>query len=142
LFPVVLSISGKTNVKPLLQFGSALAIALLLTSSAPAEDGWKIPLWNPLSSSKSTGPGPVTQAAKAVASGTKKAWNTTVDVVTLKPVRQQFAPKQKSQFALGFKPDPRKKQASSSSWLGSLFQPKQPRNPQSMEEFFSLERPK
>jgi hypothetical protein len=106
---------------------------------AAAEEGWKIPLWRPFASS-SPGKSQNTVAG-AVASGTKKAWNTTVDVVTLKPVRQTFAPKPKSGVQLGFKPDPRKKKPTSSSWLGGWFQPKQPKNPQTVEEFFSLERP-
>lgn len=120
-----------------------MAIVLLWAASAAADDGWKIPLWNPFSSSKGAGSSTVTHAARAVTSGTKKVWNSTVDVVTLKPVRQQFAPKPTNPFALGFKPDPRKKQqASSSGWFGSLFKPAQPQKVRTVDEFFSLERPK
>lgn len=80
----------------------------------------------------------------STAAGTKKVWNTTVDVVTLKPVRNYFAPKKpKSDLGLGFKPDPRKKQASSSSPFGTWFQPKKTTAPpQTVGEFLSLERPR
>jgi hypothetical protein len=84
------------------------------------------------------------QAASNTAAGTKKAWNTTVDVVTLKPVRNYFAPKKpKSDLGLGFKPDPRKKQAASPGLFGSWFQPKpKSTTPQTVGEFLSLERPR
>lgn len=79
----------------------------------------------------------------STAAGTKRAWNTTVDVVTLKPVRNYFSPKKPtSNLGLGFKPDPRKKQQSS-GLLGSWFQSKpEPGPPQTVGEFLSLERPR
>jgi hypothetical protein len=138
-------------VKTLLRCGSTVAIVVLLTAaSSPAEEGWKLPLWKPFGSAGKpavrnaggTGSSVLGQAASAVSTGSKKAWNTTVDVVTLKPVRQHFAPKPKSNLGLGFKPDPRKKPASSSGWLGSWFKPKPKQGPQTVEEFFSMERPK
>jgi hypothetical protein len=78
------------------------------------------------------------------ASGTKKVLNTTVDVVTLKPVRDHFAPKKsKSDLGLGFKPDPRKKQPTSSGLFGSWFQSKKSSgSPQTVGEFLSLDRPR
>jgi hypothetical protein len=78
------------------------------------------------------------------ASGTKRALNTTVNVVTLKPVRDYFAPKKpKSNLGLGFKPDPRKAQPQSSSLFGSWFKPKpKSTTPQTVGEFLSMDRPK
>lgn len=78
------------------------------------------------------------------ASETKRAWNTTVDVVTLKPVRNYFAPKKPaSNLGLGFKPDPRKQAKPSSGLFGSWFQSKpKSSTPQTVGEFLSMERPR
>lgn len=86
-------------------------------------------------------------AWSATASATKKGWNTTVDVVTLKPIRKSFSKKSssKSELRLGAHPDSRKSaQKPSPSLLGSLFAPKaaEPKHQPSIEGFFAQDRPR
>lgn len=150
----------------LLRYGSAIVPAVCFGlffagTKAAAEDGWKLPLWRPFASKPdapsmnvtrrstsapfhSTGSTQSSTTSKlwsGMASGTKRAWNTTVDVVTLKPIRRSFSKPAPSGPQLGFKPDPRKKKQESQGVLGSLFAPKKPREPSTVDEFFSQERP-
>ncbi len=73
--------------------------------------------------------------------GTKKAWNTTVDVVTLKPLR---TPKpQPPHSHLGLHRDPRHVEPKP-GLLSSMFRSSttEQREPRTVEEFFSQDRPR
>lgn len=127
-------------------------IAVMLFSTTVCAEGWK--LW-PTSLPKPPDLGvsaAVRQtvdfsasASKRVVSTsakvTKKAWNTTVDVVTLKPLRAAAPAKKKSQFKLGLHPDPQKvKNAPQTGPLGTLFAPKATVAPRTASSFFAQER--
>jgi len=128
-----------------------VALPLCWAAAASAADGWKLPLWNPFASSSRpakpayaapSSSGSLARGWSTVTTGTKKALNTTVDVVTLKPVRRQFDSKPENPMRLGFKPDPRKKSTQSGGWWNSLFKPVEPKRSETVEDFFSLERPR
>jgi hypothetical protein len=104
---------------------TAVAAVLVAANSVSAEESWMSGAWS------------------SMASGSKKAWNTTVDVVTLKPVRRSFGKKpQHNEVRLGFKADPRKSKKPSPGLLGSWFGPKPQADPSTLEEFFAQERPR
>lgn len=135
------------------------ALMLVVTVSA-ADDGFRLPLWGrssakpiPLESadggtdaatlhktSQSSTWG-MSNAWSKMATGTKRCWNTTFDVVTLKPLRRGFASKPEPELELGLKPDPRRKKTEPSSGIASWFRPRQPQQPKTIEEFFNQERP-
>jgi len=128
-----------------------VALPLSWAAAASAADGWHIPVWNPFAATgrpakpgyaAPNSSGSLARGWSTVTSGTKKALNTTVDVVTLKPVRRQFAPKREDPYRLGFKPDPRTKSAQSDGWWDSLFKPVNPNRSETVDDFFSLERPR
>jgi len=128
-------------------------LAVLALSSVARGDGWKFwksstpaqrpdgtvggaphmsgaPLSTP-SSSWSVG-----KTWSSVQSGTKKAWNKTVDVVTLKPLR---TPKPQNDFKLGMHPDPRR-EPEQKSWFSNPFGSKESAQPRTTDEFFSQPR--
>jgi hypothetical protein len=131
----------------------AILLAVLVASSAAARgDGWKF--WaktKPTQRADGTvggaphmsGAPPSTSTSwsmgrtwASVQTGTKKAWNSTVDVVTLKPLR---TPKPKNDFKLGMHPDPRR-QPEQKSWFSNPFGSSQPAEPRTTDEFFSQPR--
>lgn len=89
-------------------------------------------------SSQSTPGWSASRAWSGVKSGTKKALSTTVDVVTLKPLR---TPKPKAPNShLGLHRDPRTVEHKPGI-LSSLFRKTETEEPSTVEEFFSQERP-
>jgi len=139
-------------VNSIMRWSFLLAI-LVATSAAARGDGWKF--WASSKPSQRTdgtvggapqmtrSPGSaagsswsVGRTLSSVQSGTKKAWNKTVDVVTLKPLR---APKPKNDFKLGMHPDVRR-EPEKKGWLGNPFGSKEPAQPRTTDEFFSQPR--
>jgi hypothetical protein len=131
----------------------AFLLAVLVASSAAARgDGWRF--WKssaPTQRADGTvggaphmsGAGPSTSSSwsigktlGSVQTGTKRVWNKTVDVVTLKSLR---TPKPKNDFRLGMHPDPRS-QEERKSMLSNPFGSKTPAQPRTTDEFFSQER--
>jgi hypothetical protein len=76
------------------------------------------------------------KSLSSVQSGTKKAWNKTVDVVTFKSLR---TPKPKNEFKLGMHPDPRR-DPPKKSWFSNPFSSKPTTEPTTTDEFFSQPR--
>jgi hypothetical protein len=85
----------------------------------------------------------VSNAWSATTSATKKGWNTTVDIVTLKPVRRAMTKEQPSNIRLGssntYRKPPKPQQP---GFFSSLFTSKKKSEPGTLEEFFSQERPR
>jgi hypothetical protein len=80
-------------------------------------------------------------ALSSTAKVTKKAWNTTVDVVTLKQLRTAAPRKKPSQFKLGLHPDPQTVSSKPQTGpLGTLFAPKATVAPRTASNFFAQER--
>ena len=129
-----------------------LLAVLVATSAAARGEGWKF--WKSSTPSQRpdgtvggapqmSGSGISTSSSwsigktwTSVQTGTKKAWNKTVDVVTLKPLR---TPKPKNDFKLGMHPDPRR-EPEKKSWFGNPFGSKEPAQPRTTDEFFSQPR--
>ncbi|MBL9083077.1 MAG: hypothetical protein JNK76_14780 [Planctomycetales bacterium] len=81
------------------------------------------------------------RALSTSAKVTKKAWSTTVDVVTLKPLRAAPPQKKPSQFKLGLHPDPQTVSGKPQTGpLGTLFAPKATVAPRTASNFFAQER--
>ncbi|MBA4016867.1 MAG: hypothetical protein C0483_06750 [Pirellula sp.] len=141
-----------------LGFDGVLLSAVLLAIAAPCTaraEGWN--LWQTTettqrsphytrtsSSSAPSSSWSMTRALsnswKATTDVSKKAWKSTVDVVTLKPLRTS-KPKQ-SQFQLGSHPAIPSQSKPKQSMFGSLFAPKKPSGPSTVDEYFSQERPR
>lgn len=133
----------------------AFLLAILAATSVAARgDGWKF--WKsstpsqradgtiggapnrsgsrtPSSSSSSWSVG---STLSSVQSGSKKVWNKTVDVVTLKSLR---TPKPKNDFKLGMHPDTRR-EPQKQSWFSNPFGSKKTTEPQTTDEFFQQPR--
>jgi hypothetical protein len=144
-------VGRRLNMSSIMRLAFLLA-AVCATGAAARGDGWKF--WKssaPTQRADGTvggaphmsGAPPSTSSSwsigrtwGSVQTGTKKAWNKTVDVVTLKPLR---TPKPQNDFKLGMHPDPRR-QEEKKSWFGNPFGSKEPANPRTTDEFFSQPR--
>jgi hypothetical protein len=146
----------------------AISIACLglLITSAPVRAGWLNPFSSdeakkPAASSKSRPKGTplvngrplVTHVSEKTASvgeklaqGTKKVATGTVDLVTLKPLRTKSEPQTNSRKpgGAGWRFEAaNKKPQKKKTFLGSLFQPKEPpKGPQTIGEWMAMDRPK
>lgn len=139
-------------------FGGVLFFAVLVIIASPdnaGAEGWN--LWQTTektersphytrtsANSAPKSPWSMTKALsnswKATTDVSKKAWKSTVDVVTLKPLRTS-KPKP-SQFQLGSHPATPSQSKPKQSMFGSLFAPKKPSGPATVDEYFSQERPR
>ena len=139
-------------------FGGVLFSAVLLVIASPdraGAEGWN--LWqttettqrSPHYTRTSSNSAPssswsmtkaLSNSWKATTDVSKKAWKSTVDVVTLKPLRTS-KPKP-SQFQLGSHPATPSQSKPKQSMFGSLFAPKKTSGPSTVEEYFSQERPR
>lgn len=139
--------------------GGVLSVAFLLVTALPPEanaEGWKFwqtkettqrsPHYGGMSSSAAAPSSSwsmtktLSNSWKATTNVSKKAWKSTVDVVTLKPLRtSKPAP---SQFQLGSHPATPAPSKPKPSMFGSLFAPKQSSGPSTVDEYFSQERPR
>lgn len=140
-------------------FGGVSFVVVLLVTALPPEadaEGWKFwqtkettqrsPHYGGMSSSAKASNSSwnltktLSNSWKATTNVSKKAWQSTVDVVTLKPLRtSKPAP---SQFQLGSHPATPAPSKPKPSMLGSLFAPKKPSGPSTVDEYFSQERPR
>lgn len=140
-------------------FGGVLFVAILLVTASTNEvyaEGWKFwqttettqrsPHYGGMSSSASAPSSSwsmtktLSNSWKATTDVSKRAWKSTVDVVTLKPLRtSKPAP---SQFQLGSHPATPAQSKPKPSMFGSLFAPKKPNGPSTVDEYFSQERPR
>lgn len=129
-------------------------IAVLLVTASASAEGWKLwptslpdlpkpPNLGVTKAVRQTLEVSTTASKRALSTSakvTKKAWSTTVDVVTLKPLRA--APQKKpSQFKLGLHPDSQTvKSKPQTGPLGTLFAPKATVAPRTASNFFAQER--
>ncbi len=123
-------------MKRLLAVVCLVGLVWLLPPADTRADGW-----SPSYSKRQTKPSGISKTLKEIDAGTKKFLRGTIDVITLKPLRQRNRPYLAPPEKPWLNNSSKKKEKKKSFW-SSLFKPdKKPKRVESMKDFVGLERP-